>query len=252
MKAPIDNFSEQSAGYAKFRPVYPKELYQDILSHVNSTGRCWDCATGNGQIAAVLSEDFGEIYATDISSEQLAKAPKLENIKYLQCRAEETPFDDNCFDLTVVGQAVHWFDHEHFNLEVRRVSKSGAFVVLIGYGLMYADDSFNSELRSFYEGTTGDYWDPERKHIDSGYPTIPFPFKEIELGRKFSIDVRWSLDQLQGYLGTWSSVRKFIRANDSDPVKPFIDELSSSGVWTSAEVKEVSFPLFVKMGRVIK
>ncbi|MCB0754160.1 MAG: class I SAM-dependent methyltransferase [Flavobacteriales bacterium] len=252
MKEPIDNFSEQSAGYLKFRPIYPNGLFQEVLSHVSERGLCWDCATGNGQIAAVLSEDFEEVYASDISSEQLEHAPKLTNIKYWKCRAEETPFNDNSFDLTIVGQAVHWFDHDHFNLEVRRVSKPRALVVLIGYGLMFADESFNSALTSFYEGTIGDYWDPKRKHIDSGYATIPFPFKEIELDRKFSIDVRWSLDQLQGYLGTWSSVRKFIRENDSDPVKPFIDELRSSGVWTSTEIKEVSFPLFVKIGRVIK
>lgn len=250
MKDAKDNFSEQSAGYAKFRPVYPSELYTEVLKHVKVRNACWDCATGNGQIASELSPHFEQVFATDISTQQLEKAPKIRNVEYLQCRSEDTPFKDETVDLTIVGQAVHWFDHQHFNKEVLRVSKPDSVIALVGYGLMYSDGAFNSALKPFYEDVLGDYWDPERKHIDSAYSSIPFPFDALGIEKDFSIDVEWSLDQMEGYLNTWSSVRKYIRQNNSNPVTPFIDSLQQNGVWKPEEVKTVRFPLFVKLGRV--
>ena len=250
MKDAKDNFSEQSQGYAKFRPDYPNELYEEILKHVIGRQTCWDCATGNGQIATVLANRFEQVFATDISKQQLEKAPQLDNVKYIECRSENTPFQDDSIDLTIVGQAVHWFDHEHFNREVLRVSKPNGILALIGYGLMYSDEPFNTALKPFYEDVLGEYWDPERKHIDSGYGSLPFPFERIEIDTIFSINVEWSLNQMDGYLNTWSSVRKFIHQNDSNPVTPFIDSLVQTAVWKREELKTVRFPLFVKLGRV--
>lgn len=252
MKEVKDNFSLQSEGYSKFRPVYPKELYEEILPHVSEFDQCWDCATGNGQIAKELAAHFATVHATDISSDQLKKASAFDNILYTENRAEQTGFDDNSFDLITVGQAVHWFDHSHFNKEVKRVAKPGSVIALIGYGLMFVDALFDEHLMKFYEGTIGDYWDPERKHIDSHYQSIPFPFEVINLTREYSIDVHWGLAQLEGYLGTWSSVNRFIKQNGQDPVGPFITELIESGAWLRNETKDVRFPLFVKLGRIVK
>ena len=53
-----DLFSKQSDLYAKYRPTYPQDLYEYILSFVKERNIAWDCATGNGQAAAVLSEFF--------------------------------------------------------------------------------------------------------------------------------------------------------------------------------------------------
>jgi hypothetical protein len=117
---------------------------------------------------------------------------------------------------------------------------------------MFVDTLFDEHLMKFYEDTIGSYWDPERKHIDSHYQSIPFPFERIDLSKEFSIDVHWNLPQLEGYLGTWSSVNRYIKQNGQDPVAPFIAELIESGIWLSNQTKEVHFPLFVKLGRVVK
>ncbi len=252
MKEVKDNFSVQSDGYSKFRPVYPTELYDEILSHVNTFDKCWDCATGNGQMASVLAGKFREVKATDISAGQLAKAIKRENVVYSEKRAEQTDFASDSFDLITVGQAVHWFDHEHFNEEVKRVGKVGGIIALIGYGLMYVNEPFDLQLATFYNDTIGSYWDSERRHIDSNYSSIPFPFKPISLNSDYSIDVEWNLQQLEGYLGTWSSVNRYIQQHGKDPVAPFIEQLTSSGVWEESQVHEVHFPLFVKLGVIDK
>ena len=252
MKEVKDNFSVQSDGYSRFRPVYPLSLYREILSHVSSFQHCWDCATGNGQIASVMADRFEKVSATDISQQQLDRAPSLPRTTFFECRAESTPFEDDSFDLITVGQAVHWFDLDAFNKEVARVGKNGSVICIIGYGLMYAEKAFDVALTEFYCGVIGKYWDPERKHIDSQYGTIPFPFEEIPLTRDFSIDVSWNLAQLEGYLNTWSSVNRYIEQLGDNPVTPFINNLRTLGIWRDDEVKEVHFPLFVKLGRINK
>lgn len=69
-----DNFSNQASEYSKFRPSYPPELIEHIVSFTESREMALDVATGNGQIAQKLSEYFQTVYATDISENQLQHA----------------------------------------------------------------------------------------------------------------------------------------------------------------------------------
>ena len=53
--------------------------------------------------------------------------------------------------------------------------------------------------------------------MNDGYGSLPFPFAEVE-PPEFSIDLRWTLDDLFAYIATWSPVRRFIEANGYDPI----------------------------------
>ena len=79
---PKDLFSKQAEGYAKFRPVYPSSLYDFIYAHCQAFDVAWDCATGNGQVASILKNQFKKVKATDISQSQLAHAVNAPNIIY--------------------------------------------------------------------------------------------------------------------------------------------------------------------------
>ncbi|MES1225625.1 MAG: methyltransferase domain-containing protein [Bacteroidota bacterium] len=102
-----DLFSVQSADYAKYRPNYPVELIEYILGFVIEKKLAWDCATGNGQAAILLSNYFEKVIATDLSENQLLQAVPKENISYSISRAGETAFADNSFDLITIAQAYH-------------------------------------------------------------------------------------------------------------------------------------------------
>jgi hypothetical protein len=41
-----DHFSAQAADYAKFRPTYPRELFEYLGSVAPSRQYAWDCGTG--------------------------------------------------------------------------------------------------------------------------------------------------------------------------------------------------------------
>lgn len=246
-----DLFSKQAAEYAKWRPGYPKEFIEYIISFVPHRNTAWDCATGNGQAAIFLAEYMDKVFATDLSTEQLKYAKQHPKITYSQSPAEHTPFEDNTFDLVTVAQAYHWLDHKAFCAEATRVGKRGAVVAIWGYGLCNAVDPIITELvRRFYEDTTGPYWDAARKYIEEEYKTVYFGFDEIPANQQFSIKMQWTLRDLEGYLNSWSAVQKYIKVNGHNPVESFVDEVSNH--WPAKETVQFEFPLFYRLGRVNK
>lgn len=240
-----DNFSTQSDDYAKFRPVYSQKLIDFLLSLTESHKTCWDCGTGNGQLAVALSETFQKVCATDISENQLNNAAQRANIEYSKQPAEDTNFQDLSFDLIAVAQAAHWFDHDRFNQEVKRLLKPGGAVVLFGYGLVKVDEELNPIIQDFYWNVTKPYWDPERNHIEEAYQTIPFPFEEMEVTENFDIKSEMTLDQLTGYISTWSAVQHYKKANNQDPIKKMKSDLCE--IWKDGR-REVTFPVFIRVG----
>jgi len=249
MKEVKDNFSQQVSYYKKYRPEYPEELYEFILSKVDNRSQCWDCGTGNGQVAKVLSNHFDKVYATDISAKQIEAADQKSNIEYVVARAEETPFRDQQFDLITVAQAIHWFDFDAFNAEVRRVGKPGSKICVWGYGLLTIDKAVDEVVYSFYDGVLGSYWNEERKHIDMGYESVNFDFKELEVPKNISIHTKWKREQLIGYLNSWSSVQHYKKAHKGEnPVGEIESALKE--VWKDDEVKAVRFPVFIKLGLI--
>src|ERR687897_1679131 len=90
-----DLFSAQSKEYASSRPTYPRALFEFIVGLVDEKNLAWDCATGNGQAALVLTDYFKQVIASDISASQLEIARQESNIKYQIFRAEDTPLKDN-------------------------------------------------------------------------------------------------------------------------------------------------------------
>jgi len=242
-----DLFSNHANQYAAFRPTYPKELYDFVFKHVKEFESAWDAGTGNGQVARDLSKRFNKVIATDISAKQIEKAYQAENIFY-SIASEATSFQENTFDLICVAQAIHWFDREKFYAEVKRVAKLDALIAVWGYSLLSVSPEIDFHIKDFYVNIVGPYWDKERKLIDEQYETIAFPFQEIKTP-EFSFSFQWTLNELQGYLETWSSVQKIIRENNYNPVEEFIQRIAP--FWKSA-VMTIQFPLFMRIGFIKK
>jgi SAM-dependent methyltransferase len=241
-----DLFSLHAKNYGKFRPTYPLDLYWFIYKHTKSYEVVWDCATGNGQAAVELAKQFSKVYATDISENQLANAPDITNIHYSISSAEETTFADHSFDLITIAQAAHWLNLELFYQEVKRVIKPNGTLAIWGYGLVNINSSIDEHIHHFYKQVIGSYWDSERKLIDDHYRTLLFPFEEIQ-SPDFQFSFDWTIDELYGYLTTWSSVQKFIRANNHNPVEDLVQMLRP--LWISGKMK-ITFPLFLRLGKV--
>ncbi|MCM4169994.1 class I SAM-dependent methyltransferase [Arenibacter sp. TNZ] len=246
MKKALDRFSVQSRTYKEFRPTYPEALYKYIYANCISKVTCWDCGTGNGQVAAVLSDTFDQVFATDISEQQIKHAVPKPNIKYSVQRAEITCFPNQYFDLITVAQALHWFDLPAFNKEVNRLLKPNGLIAIWGYGLLTIDLEIDVIVNHFYQHIIGGYWDKERAYIDLNYSNIPFHFDEIDIQESFNIETQWTIDQLRGYFNSWSSVQNYKDNNNGhNPVDELINKIAP--IWTS-KVKKIVFPIFIRAG----
>lgn len=247
MRKPKDYFSGHAPAYATFRPVYPDNLFEFICSKVSVREHAWDCATGSGQAAGALAKYFKKVYATDISAAQLRQAPAITNILYSAQPAEKTDFPDNHFDLITVAQALHWFDLPDFYNEVIRTSRPQAWIAVWGYSLMTVNAEIDKLIKHFYQQVVGPYWDEARRHVDTAYRNLPFPFREINTP-EFNIQVEWTLHECSGYLNTWSAVQNFIRQNGYNPGNQLMEKLSP--LWSDKLC--VTFPVFMRMGMVTK
>ena len=189
--------------------------------------------------------------ATDSSEKQLLLATPRENINYQVSKAEQTVFAANSFDLISIAQAYHWFHFEDFKKEATRVAKPNAIIAAWCYNIPASNNAIiNTLITHFYTRIVGPYWDAERKYIDQSYRTIPFDFEELP-AKEFSIEVTWNRDDLIGYFNSWSSVQHFIKANQYNPVTEMATQLNAA--WPSGENElPFSFPIFLRIGRVIK
>lgn len=242
-----NKFSTISDKYAKFRPDYPAAIFNFLYPLLKRKDSAWDCGTGNGQVARELALDFVSVAATDVSPEQIKHAFHAENINYSIQSAEQTTFPNDSFDLITVGQAVHWFDFDRFYEEVKRVGNTNSIIALFGYELNHITPEIDQVVRSFYSDVLGNYWASERTYIQQRYQTIPFPFRELETPDVTNIKL-WSLEDLIGYLNTWSAVRQYEKANGNNPVKLIENDLRNA--WGTLEVRKVSFPIIFRAGRV--
>lgn len=239
-----DNFSSRSEDYSRYRPKYPLEAYRFIKSSLQGFEKAWDCGTGNGQVAGEIAQFFKEVKATDVSTNQIGNAVKKSNIEYSVQPAETTNFLNNEFDLIITAQAVHWFNFDKFYAEVKRCLKPEGIFVIMGYGLFSANAETNTIINRFYNQIIGPYWDPERKYLEANYKTIPFPFTEMSTPQ-FKQNYEWKIQELLGYLRTWSAVRHFEKDKKQDPVLIIEEDLKKA----FGQKNNVSFPILFRMGK---
>jgi SAM-dependent methyltransferase len=241
-----DHFSKQAADYAIFRPGYPRELFDYLVSVAPSRRVAWDCGTGSGQAAISLASVFDCVIATDASEKQIANAQPHDRVEYRVAPAENSGIDSATIDLIIVAQALHWFDLDRFYAEAQRVLKRDGVLAASAYNLLHIEPRIDEVVNRYYYEVVGSFWPPERELVEQ-FADIPFPFHKID-PPKFEMTADWNLNHLVGYLRTWSSTQRFVAATGSDPLEQIVDELRAA--WgDSRQTRKVVWPLIVRIGR---
>ena len=248
MKPYTDHFSRVASSYAECRPRYPAALFAYISRLPRGHDLAWDCAAGSGQATLPLTRSFRRVLATDVSPAMLELAPRHPAIEYRVSRAEDSGLTDASVDLVTVAQALHWLDLEAFYGEVDRVLVPGGILAAWSYTRQQLDDAaLDAMLTRFYIDEVGPYWPEERRHVEAGYRTLPFPYDELA-GPPIYMEEHWTLPELLGYLGTWSATQRFREVEGYDPVAPFGVELGQR--WGNPALAHVvRWPLSLRVGR---
>jgi SAM-dependent methyltransferase len=243
-----DHFSRQSAAYSRHRPGYPPELIDFVANQSRTRGLAIDCATGSGQAALQLAAHFERVLAVDGSQAQLRNAHAHAGVTYVAAVAESLPVADRRAQLVAAAQALHWFDFGRFYAECRRVLEPGGVVAAWTYGKFSFDNGeIDAIVEDFYEREVGPYWPPERRHVEQGYRTLPFPFARMP-APDFELVTQWSLEQLLGYFASWSAVQRYKDVRGADPLPALRAQLEAG--WPAPETRRLRWPIHVLLGRV--
>jgi SAM-dependent methyltransferase len=244
-----DHFSQRAALYAVYRPHYPDSLFTYLAGLTGEHELALDCGTGNGQAAVPLAEHFARVVATDASSAQLANATPRPNVEYRLAASDKSGLPSQSVDLVTAAQALHWFNPPAFFDEAKRVLKRDGAIAVWGYGDPILDtDSLQCFLHSFNRVKLEPYWSAERQILLDGYRPIEFPFAELT-APAFELSARWTLEELTGYIRTWSATASYVERHGVDPVSELERALAAD--WGNpADRRDIKWPLHLRVGKL--
>jgi hypothetical protein len=131
---------------------------------------------------------------------------------------------------------------------VRRTLHPGGVVAVWTYSLFEIAPQIDEIVRSFYSGIVGPYWPPERRLTEQRYQTIEFPFAEFD-APEFVIEQLMTLDDVAGYIRTWSATRAYMKQHGLDPVSDLVKELTRA--WRVPQQGRMArWPIAMRVGRV--
>lgn len=240
-------FVEQRSAYARYRPHYPDALFEWIAKACDGHALALDIACGAGQASAPLCRHFEQVLACDSSSAWLTASSFPEQVGRFTCDAEHLSITDDCLDLIVVAQALHWFASERFFAEVRRTLRQNGLFCAWCYGLASITPALDELIRHLHTEVLSNYWPEGRISVDNGYRDIAMPLPSIATPQQ-EIRLEWSLEQLVGYLRTWSAVTAYEKHNGHSPLEHLQTELSHA--WGDPrQTRAICWPLHLIAGR---
>jgi ubiquinone/menaquinone biosynthesis C-methylase UbiE len=187
-----------------------------------------------------LASVFDRVIATDGSQRQIANAQAHDRVEYRVATAEESVLESATVDLVAVTQALHWFDLDRFYPEATRVLKPNGIIAAAAYLFAQITPAIDTVVSRYYYEVVGAFWAPERKLVEN-FARILFPFQKIST-QQFKMKAQWNLEDLVGYLKTWSASRPFMKTTGGDPVDLIIKQLRTA--WGDAtHIRTVTWPL---------
>ena len=257
-----DHFSAHADAYAAHRPRYPSALVDFLAELAPRTRLAWEAGCGSGQLSVALAARFGRVIATDASAEQLARATEHRRVDYRLARAEDSGLPAapsgaaagagepagsgeptgagepaGGVDLAVAAQAAHWFDVEGYYAEVRRVAAPDGAITLVSYGPTLISPDIDPIVEEFRVGTLAPFWAAERRHVEDGYRSLPFPFDEVE-PPELAMRVEWTLSDMLAYMRTWSALRTMDEPRREALLDDLREELGPA--WAEAAEEEAA------------
>lgn len=131
------DFGKTSKEYAKYRDIYPEELFTRLHElGIGTQGSKWlDLGTGTGVVPRRMAKYGADIVAVDISSEQIEEAKVLSkeysNIEYNVCSAEDIYYEENTFDAITACQCFWYFDPNVIVPKIKSLLKPGGIFLKV-------------------------------------------------------------------------------------------------------------------------
>ncbi len=131
-----DLYRGTAADYDRFRPPYPPELIDALLTCVRGRGRALDLACGTGQLARPLARYFNAVDATDQEADAVAFArdkARRAGLAHVHWRVERAEDLDavGAYDLIVIGNAFHRLERSTVAIRAHRALLEDGVLALV-------------------------------------------------------------------------------------------------------------------------
>lgn len=241
-----DHFSAVPERYARYRPRYPRALVDALADRCAAHAVAWDAGCGSGQLSVGLAARFERVIATDPAQAQLDQAQPHPQVEYRRATAEDSGLPAASVDLAVAAQAAHWFDWPRYVAEVGRVARPGALAAVLCYSWLEADGAVQPLIARYYKDL-GPYWAPNRRHVETGYRELAWPWPEVE-APAIDLVAEWTREELCGYVATWSATQALVRRAGTARFDELCADLAR--LWPDGERRSVRWPLALRLARV--
>jgi len=124
-----ENFTDKAEIYAKYRPSYPNEYIDYLLSanQLKEEQMVADIGSGTGILSRQLLEKGMNVIGIEPNDDMRKKAEESLSIhsrfKSIKGTAENTTLKGNSVELVTVAQAFHWFYKKKIKIKCQQIIK---------------------------------------------------------------------------------------------------------------------------------
>jgi SAM-dependent methyltransferase len=212
-------FEEVPELYDRARPLYPPELFEDLVAYGDLRGgsRVLEIGCGTGQATLPLAERGLEVVCVELGAglaavarRKLARFPRVEVVHAV---FEDWEAEDASFDAVVAFTAFHWVDPEAKYAKPARLLRPGGALAVAETDHVQVEggDPFWAEVQADYDAVVPSEDNrppPRREEVDDLRAELEETglFGEVEV-RRYLADVTYSAEEYVAVLDTYSPNR---------------------------------------------
>lgn len=214
---PKQRFSDRVENYVRYRPGYPAEIMRLLMDKcdLRAESVVADIGSGTGLLAELFLAHGCRVYGVEPNEAMRAAGEQLlaryAGFTSVNGSAEESGLADACADFVTAGQAFHWFKPEEAGRELRRISRPGAWTVLVWNERRLDSTPFLRAYEDLLQRYATDYREVNHRNVEQDEALIARffggPYREARFDNRQIFDLAGARGRLlsSSYAPTESS-----------------------------------------------